>query len=329
MHSSDQKIMKNIVKCLLLIFISALFLILMDFLLYPCTFMRNDIHAVSEEMPDVLILGTSAGKMGIDPEVLTEGTCLSAHNVCVGGEYPVDAYYIAKLALEKGKPQQIIFELDPGYLMTEKPKGNNYLLFYHEFPLSMSKLQYFWKILPDCDFRAMFFPFYEYPPSYELSHILETAERKWNRDFSSENFETDVMKYHDNGFIERFPVDEEDFPAYEPVLFDEELLVEENLCYIDKMSELCRQNGIRFTVVIMPLPEETLSENEECYDEAFLYFDSRFAKDDRVEYYDFNSKLYDAVSHDEEDFVDYDGHMNGEAAAAFSTVLREVMGFSS
>ncbi len=42
------------------------------------------------------------------------------HNLCVGGEYGIDAYYLAKLLLEKQKPERIIYEVDPGYFATQK-----------------------------------------------------------------------------------------------------------------------------------------------------------------------------------------------------------------
>ncbi|MBQ6427717.1 MAG: tripartite tricarboxylate transporter permease, partial [Oscillospiraceae bacterium] len=46
---------------------------------------RNDVHALSTEQNDVLILGTSNGKMDLDPENMLEGTGLTGHNACVGG----------------------------------------------------------------------------------------------------------------------------------------------------------------------------------------------------------------------------------------------------
>lgn len=55
----------------------------------------------------------------------------SGHNLCVGGEYGIDAYYLTKLICEKQQPKRIIYEVDPGYFVTEKEEGNNYLLFYH------------------------------------------------------------------------------------------------------------------------------------------------------------------------------------------------------
>ena len=55
----------------------------LDFLLYPCTFMRNDIHSVTTEAHDDIFMGTSHGKMNIDPDTVGEITGRSGHNLCV------------------------------------------------------------------------------------------------------------------------------------------------------------------------------------------------------------------------------------------------------
>ena len=88
MHSS-----KKILKTVLILVICGILLKGLDTALYPCTFMRNDVHAVVTEQFDDIILGTSHGKMDIDPEVMEEVTGRTGHNLCVGGEYGIDAYY--------------------------------------------------------------------------------------------------------------------------------------------------------------------------------------------------------------------------------------------
>ena len=185
MRSSDLR--RGAVRCVIALALAALLFWALDFALYPCTFMRNDVHTIVSEPRDVLILGTSNGKMDLEPDSMLDGTGLTGHNACVGGEYPVDAYYLARLALEKQHPSQIVFELDPGYLMTEKEPGNNYLLFYHEFPMSRAKLDYGLATLPDCDFRALLFPFYEYPLTQTIPHAAESMRLKAARDYGTEH----------------------------------------------------------------------------------------------------------------------------------------------
>ena len=92
---------KKIVKTVLVLAVCITLLVGLDMALYPCTFMRNDIHAVVNNQYDDIILGTSHGMTDIDPAVMEEITGRTGHNMCVGGEYVIDAYHIAKLIAEK------------------------------------------------------------------------------------------------------------------------------------------------------------------------------------------------------------------------------------
>lgn len=315
---------KGIAKALICVLIVSLVLYTLDFALYPCTFVRNDVHAITASENDLIILGSSNGKMGLNPDKILLGTGKTGQNLCVGGEYPVDAYYLAKLAIEKHKPEQIVFELDPGYFMTEKEPGNNFLLFYHEFPLSKPKVQYFADTMLDSDLRTLLFPSYEYSLGYELSHAKDTLTRKLSSDYDVRYFKTDIQEYHENGFIERYPVAEKDFPKYTPELFDEKNVIAENLVYIDKLIKLCNNNNVELTVVIMPLPDTILQQYAESHDKAWAFFDDYFA-DAGVRYMNFNSEYSDEFSHNIEHYVDYDGHMNGNAADEFSTLFGALM----
>lgn len=84
---------KKVLKTFLVLVVCVALLAALDLALYPCTFMRNDVHAVVTQQFDDIIVGTSHGKMDIDPEVMQEVTGRSGHNLCVGGEYGIDAYY--------------------------------------------------------------------------------------------------------------------------------------------------------------------------------------------------------------------------------------------
>ena len=100
---------KKVSKAVLVIAVCTAILILLDTALYPCTFMRNDVHTVATQEFDDIIVGTSHGKMDIDPETMEEVNGRSGHNLCVGGEYGIDAYYLTKLICEKQQPKRIIY----------------------------------------------------------------------------------------------------------------------------------------------------------------------------------------------------------------------------
>lgn len=298
----------------------------LDYILYPCTFTRNDIHAVTTRQFDDIYLGTSHGKMDIDPETMEAVSGRSGHNLCVGGQYSEDAYYLVRLILEKGcRPSRIIYEVSPGYFTSEKEEGNNYLLFYHEFPLSLSKLCYFWDSIRDCNFRTLFFPWYEYSLGYELENMGSTITKKWTKDFGAEDLKSDTQEYHESGFVERYPVDTSEIEMSDIQEFHTEDVSERNMDYLKKLIGLCQENGIEFIALVTPLPWETLAEYGESFAEAYQYFGDFFAEND-VRYVNFNSDQYYSIfSHELDAYTDYDGHLNGDAAREFSEILAQVL----
>ena len=315
---------KKILKTVLVLAICAVLLAGLDRALYPCTFMRNDIHAVVTNRYDDIILGTSHGKMDIDPDVMEEITGNTGHNLCVGGEYGIDAYYLARLVEEKQSPKRIIYEVDPGYFVSEKEEGNNYLLFYHEFPLSEAKLGYFWNSIAKCNFRTILFPWYEYSLSYELPKAKETFMQKWNKDYDVSNLKSDSQEYHESGFIERYPVDTSKIKKTDIKLYEDGEVTEENMEYLQKLIDFCKENDIEFVAVTTPVPIDTLRDHSDNYNAAWKFFGEFFDKQN-VTYLNFNTQLFKAFSHDMKDYTDYDGHMNGDAARAYSKVLANVL----
>lgn len=246
----------------------------LDYLLYPCTFMRNDIHTVTTEAHQDIFLGTSHGKINIDPDVVSEETGRSAHNLCVGGEYAVDAYYLTKLMIETEKPERIIYEVDPGYFVTEKEVGNNYLLFYHEFPLSRAKLEYFQATMMECDFRTAIFPWYEYIFKYDLEKVWETVYQKWMHNYDVSFLKGSTQEYHESGFIERYPVDTTQLSMENEALklFTRDSVKQQNMEYLERLIDLCRENDIEFVAVSTPVPASTLVAYEANYQDAWNYF---------------------------------------------------------
>ena len=311
---------KKIIKTVIVVVLAAAILLGLDFLLYPCTFMRNDIHTVTTEEHHDIFLGTSHGMTNIDPDTVESVTGKKGHNLCVGGEYGIDAYYLTKLLIEKQKPKRIIYEVDPGYFITEKEPGNNYLLFYHEFPMSMAKVEYFLAAQPECDFRTVLFPWYEYSLKYEFQNMKKTVYQKWNHNYDVSYLKGKAQEYHESGFIERYPVAPEEMDRSVTRIFTKEGVKAQNMEYLGKMIELCKEEGIELIALTTPIPDAALSRYEENYNAAWDYFSAFFAERG-VRYMNFNREYYDLFSHDLSGYTDYDGHMHGEAAVRFSNIL--------
>lgn len=322
---------KRVLMPLIMIAVFIIVLFAADFILYPCTFMRNDIHAICVNEYDDVFVGTSHGKMNIDPETMEKVTGRTGHNLCVGGEYPLDVLYMVKLMIERGHaPKRVVYEVSPGYFVREKEVGNNYLLFYHEFPLSFTKLDYFRAALLKCDFRTWFFPWYEYDLSYEISHAKENITKKFSKDYSADSFATGTQKYHESGFIERYPVEVDELKAE---LLEEdnveewfpEDIIETNMDNLESIIKICKENDIEFVAVTTPLSDEVLQIAGDGNSALNDYYKEFFEKAG-VKYINFNyGKYYDMADHSLEGYTDLDGHMNGDVARSFSELLAKVL----
>lgn len=93
---------------------------------------------------------------------------------------------------------------------------------------------------------------------------------------------------------------------------------------MDKLIALCKENNVTFIAATMPIPAVTLSENWDSFEAADTYFSDYF-KAQGVPYYNFNMEYYSAYSHDASMYVDYDGHMNGDSARAFSKLFGKMV----
>ncbi len=198
-------------------------------------------------------------------------------------------------------------------------------MFFHEFPLSVSKLAYFKDAVIKCDFRTLLFPWYEYDLSYELSHAKDNLSKKLSGDYSADSFATETQKYHESGFIERYPVDTDSLEDdYAEEWFPEDI-VEKNMNDLGKIVKLCKDNNIELIAVTTPLSDSALKESNNGNSALNEYYSDYFGKAD-VEYINFNyGQYYDMTEHDLTCYTDLDGHMNGDAARRFSKILADVL----
>jgi len=324
MHSSKSVIRKIAGPAAAVLALAAI-LILLDLALYPCTFTRVDVHDLATQTYDDVILGASHGKMNVSPAAMAEVSGRTGHNACVGGEYPVDSYYLVKLMIGRGHtPGRVIYVASPEYYCREKEEGNNYLLFFHEFPLGLTRLQYFADTVAGCDLRTGLTPWYEYSLSYELAHVKENLTKKLTGDYSIDDLRSDTQAYREDGFIERYPVDPATFTD-DVEEFSADSVVEENTEWFRRLAALCRAHGIDLVTVITPAPEASLTAHAQSYAEASDYF-AALCEEEAIRFIDFNAEPYtNAFTHHVTAFTDLTGHMHGDAARDFSHVLASVL----
>ena len=134
----------------------------LNYILIPASYVNFMIHKGVSQAHDTVFLGTSHGLNGISPKIVEEQSGEKAINLCMGGEYPRDAYYLLKMVCEKSVPKTVVYELDFGYWCTPEGQRGDFNRIYYEMPWSLVKAEYLlakeWKL----DFRAVLFPWFYY-----------------------------------------------------------------------------------------------------------------------------------------------------------------------
>lgn len=292
--------------------------------LKPCNFFRNDIyHARTEQYNDIFV-GTSHGKAGIHPGIVDEITGKKSMNLCLGGEYPIDSYFIIKELCRKYIPERVIYELDPGYWVTKPSLGPDYATVYEELPWSGVKLEYFNAKMRDIDFRATLFPWYVYRQGYR--NILTTLRTKLTREYMNYGdsfYRNEKEAYGHRGAVSihrtTVPKSEENL-----VLWDEQKLEEESIEYFEKLVQLCQDKGIELIVITAPIPEETREKYADSYEKADEYF-REYMKKEGIVYYNFNEIEIEGFDRTVNGFSDFEGHMYEDQAEVFSRELGAVL----
>lgn len=293
---------------------------ILTFLFYPYQYARIDVHNIETAAYDTVFLGSSHGKCGINPEVIDAFTGGKSINACMGGEYMQDVYFLAKEAVRRQQPKRVVYELDPGYWVTEPTQGMDYASFYHELPWSTVKLQYFAEKMADADFRTILFPWYVFRQKFALAP--KNAAVKMSdiyRSYDPAPFDNEAQTYEGAGFIRRKVVDA---PKTEEnlVLWDETQLQDESLAYFQRLVQLCEEEGVELIVITTPVPDVTYDKYRQQFDDANTYF-SEYLKQYQVPYYNFNYLEMNGFDRSLDAYADYEGHMYGDSADVFSEIL--------
>lgn len=311
----------GVIAFLLVIFCANQALILA---LKPCNYFRNDMYHARTESYDDVFVGSSHGKAGIHPDVVDEVTGRKSINLCLGGQYPIDSYFIVKEICRKNMPKRVIYELDPGYWVTEASVGPDYATVYEELPWSLVKLEYWAVKMLNVDFRATLFPWFVYRQGYR--NALATFCTKLSKEYLNHEdslYNNETQSYGHDGSVSIHRTDEsknEEVPA----LWDEYELKKKSAEYFDKLISLCQDKEIELIVITAPIPEETREKYAGHFENAYAYF-GEYMKEKGVAYYNFNDIEIEGFDRTVNGFSDYEGHMYEDQAEVFSRKVGEIL----
>ena len=293
----------------------------LSWLLYPYTYTRANFQAMKEGGYEGLIVGGSHAKCGIDPEVLYTVTGKRYLNAAQGGEHSLDILYLVKEAASRTDLQTVIYEIDPAYWVDQPNQTQEYVSVYHEYPLSVRKVSYFFDKMPQADLRTSLFQWYLYRK--EVFHLRDRIVEKTSKEYkncSLAPFSDEVQTYREDGFIARHRVPEGTDYVSEPSLWNESNYNKDEQKYFEELAGFCRENDIELITVMMPVPDTSYETYEDAYTSAREFFTS-YLRSENVRFIDFlHSDLAD-MPQDPDDFCDNDGHLFEDTALQFTEIL--------
>lgn len=287
----------------------------------------NDMNKTEEDYQCV-VLGQSHATYGIDPEIITDETGMNTTNASIGGEYMLDMYYMAKEMYSNHLPKVVLIDIDYLYFLNVPSTENTIMstVVYYNYPTSYRKIMYSHDKLMKKEYRTALFHWLNYRDAYDVARdTLWNKRTKAYRDYDPaavtqiESCDT----YKGNGFIYRDKTFKRDENAKCTVNWDGNIIdTGKSLDYFEKMVNLCKEKGSKVIMVTTPINVETLLADESLpqYDMVQDYF-NELARNNKVDYYDFNLVKPSKFIRDTNDYWDYDGHMYGEAAERYSKFL--------
>lgn len=88
-------------------------------------------------------------------------------------------------------------------------------------------------------------------------------------DYDIAHLKSDTQEYHESGLIERYPVDTTKLKMKDLKLFEEEQVNPQNMEYLGRLIDFCRENDIQFVAVTTPIPINTLQAYSDNYNAAW------------------------------------------------------------
>ena len=292
----------------------------LSYALIPADFPRIKVHTLETQAFDDLIFGNSHGGNAFNASVISGITGRNCYNAAARGLFTRDQYCLLQYAMRTAAPSRVILEFDPSYLSTETAANQNerYLLSCMKPSLPKWKLAFETGI--SRDFRYLLMPWYFYKS--EVTDMAENlAEKRGEayRSYAIRDFYPG-QECREDGFI---AIGTDSFTAGEvPAFALNGETVKEEMASVRAMAQYCRERGIEFVVVTVPLPASLYEPNAGFFEEAHAMME-RLAGEEGFLFLDYNAEEGASLDHSDNAFADQDGHMREEAADVFSEVFAD------
>lgn len=292
---------------------------LLNYLLVQPGLSRTIFYECRQNKNECIILGASHGSYGLSTEEIEKAVGITTLNMCMGGEYMCDAYYVLKYAVKHNRLRAVILDIDYQYLINKHDESILFNNIYNAYPNSVGKLGYFWAKMAREEYRGTFLRWTNYWQCYYM--IDKTVAKK--RSEAYKNYSAEVVSmnpydtYKGKGFIYR----SSDYKKSETSCLEwNAQKVDSDECgYIRKIAKLCKEKQIQLVFTTVCQDPETVAAQAEKFAEADEFIRS-LAEELDVPYLNFNCLKFNVFERSPADFYDREGHMYGETARRFSEI---------
>ena len=325
------------------IFSVIVILAMMIVLSFGCNYLFvDDVYSITrvmmhelyeDENIDVLFLGASLVYSGIDPVIVGNGI---DKNTFVGSSsaQPADASLaVLKEAVKTHQIQEVWYNAaHASSLMTYRAEDRTDLMDVHLISdymhFNANRISLLLNASSPAHYMSGFFPAVRYRNKVlDMDYLKTLWSRKHSEAYQTYGYDWLIkqdQKYAGKGYApSEGTVDSGMFyTEFGNSPFEKSEISETWKNDVINMIRICRENNIRFVLFGMPMTDYILSAIGN-YDEYIAYFSS-FARDNNVEFVDFNL-LSQEVFPKEQSFFKDAHHLNRTGAEAFSRVLAEYM----
>lgn len=292
---------------------------ILNFVLIPSCLTRVILHELTSNHDyKCVVLGTSHGAYGIDADVVSSESGRKTMNLCIGGEYLQDSYYLLKKVYETNHPDTIVIDMDFDYLFNIPRSSISGSAIYNLYPFSLSKISYFKNKVIGMEFRAALFPWMDYRENYDNSiNIIKT---KLSSDYKNYSANAVNMaknnKYRGRGHLYRIRTNRTE--KIDLLKWDESKVDQEALKYFKKIVDLCKENNTNIIMITTPVSVEQISASIDDFDKAYTYL-AKMAEANNIPYYNFNLVKDSVFSRSIQDYNL--GHLYGDTAEKYSEMI--------
>lgn len=281
---------------------------------------------------DTLVVGTSNGRLGINPRLFNEKLGWNAYSLATGNTSISDILYLVEdIHQKRASVKRIIFELDYGYWGRSENLGyiNGYnMLFMGDF--FRTRINYFFTALPNKCFINSFSNNPLTPGRIKNSWFV--LKKLHNNDsdygdilrgiYNQGITKKSLSVYDELGFWKGINYAENDRKNYHPIKFNENNINEIYPKRFHQLVKYCQENSIELVVLQTPVaPRQLIDENR---GESHEWIKNLCNKEN-VKFIDFNYIKEGLLARNNNDYSDYYGHMMYSMAQRNTELLCEVL----